>query len=368
MAIWIKKLKNKKLYKLFAPQVHLIDIKNLFKDKSLEGAMRELGETARVYKGQPDLEKEGYYITEDDGLDSAEDNNVVGVLKEYFNNSFSNPNLLINSNFKNPVNQRFGKNDLTLETGNASYKFYIDRWKFSNRCDSDITLSNSNNILKITILNDSKALPNFNHFLSMVQSFEDDVIFKPHTVYTVSVRFKQSNGGMLRTGIHGGIYSNNVINTWQTLTFTGSYDNLGTFPYTWIDVVKPGTIELEYIKLEVGDKATPFVPRPYEEELALCQRYYEVSDKYEIGIGTSWFNEVTTMSKYKVTKRTPPTIKIFNQLGGKENYINTYGLEKEIPVKEVAGDAYGILSIRCNSEINNGQLYTFKYAVDAEIY
>ena len=97
MAIWFKKLGNKKLYKLFAPQVHLIDIRNLFKDKSLEGAMRELGETARIYEGEPDLEKEGIYL--DDSDTTGEDNTVVEELKEYFNNNFSNPNLLINGDF-----------------------------------------------------------------------------------------------------------------------------------------------------------------------------------------------------------------------------------------------------------------------------
>lgn len=33
-------------------------------------------------------------------------------------------------------------------------------------------------------------------------------------------------------------------------------------------------LDLEWIKLEFGDKATPFAPRPYAEELAMCQRYY----------------------------------------------------------------------------------------------
>lgn len=33
-------------------------------------------------------------------------------------------------------------------------------------------------------------------------------------------------------------------------------------------------IRFENAKLELGTKATPFVPRPYGEELALCQRYY----------------------------------------------------------------------------------------------
>lgn len=35
-----------------------------------------------------------------------------------------------------------------------------------------------------------------------------------------------------------------------------------------------GTVTIEWIKLEIGSQATPFVPRLYAEELALCQRYF----------------------------------------------------------------------------------------------
>ena len=37
------------------------------------------------------------------------------------------------------------------------------------------------------------------------------------------------------------------------------------------------TFNLKNVKLEIGDTATEFVPRLFEEELALCQRYYEHS-------------------------------------------------------------------------------------------
>ena len=35
-------------------------------------------------------------------------------------------------------------------------------------------------------------------------------------------------------------------------------------------------IDIEYVKLEMGELATPLSPRPYAEELAMCQRYYQV--------------------------------------------------------------------------------------------
>lgn len=35
-------------------------------------------------------------------------------------------------------------------------------------------------------------------------------------------------------------------------------------------------INIKYVKLEVGNIATPLSPRPYAEELADCQRYYQI--------------------------------------------------------------------------------------------
>lgn len=44
---------------------------------------------------------------------------------------------------------------------------------------------------------------------------------------------------------------------------------------------KGATVDFKYAKLEVGDKATPFTPRNYGEELALCQRYYQSLNLYK---------------------------------------------------------------------------------------
>lgn len=64
------------------------------------------------------------------------------------------------------------------------------------------------------------------------------------------------------------------------VTFTVP-DNEAKGPDSWFDVMLgasdlPGDIWIEFAKwkLEEGDFATEFVPRPIGEELALCQRYY----------------------------------------------------------------------------------------------
>jgi hypothetical protein len=44
--------------------------------------------------------------------------------------------------------------------------------------------------------------------------------------------------------------------------------------------------KLSQVKLEKGTVATPFVARPFSEELALCQRYYEKSYNVDVDPGT----------------------------------------------------------------------------------
>ena len=63
------------------------------------------------------------------------------------------------------------------------------------------------------------------------------------------------------------------------------------------------------VQLELGKVATPFEHRSYGEELALCQRYYEVSSGvnwYLTGLGSG--AEVYLPNTWKVTKRATPTM------------------------------------------------------------
>ena len=40
--------------------------------------------------------------------------------------------------------------------------------------------------------------------------------------------------------------------------------------------IKDNEFTIEWVKLELGECATPFVPRSYGEELLLSQRYYQI--------------------------------------------------------------------------------------------
>lgn len=65
------------------------------------------------------------------------------------------------------------------------------------------------------------------------------------------------------------------------------------------------TWQITGVQLEVGEKATPFEHRNYGEELASCQRYYEL---LRAGGGMYWGSgNVCGSATYKVQKRTTPS-------------------------------------------------------------
>ena len=64
-------------------------------------------------------------------------------------------------------------------------------------------------------------------------------------------------------------------------------------------------------QLEVGNTATPFEHRSYGEELALCQRYYEVGDFYGYFTTTSsgsYNPDAIYQGEFKTQKRTAPSM------------------------------------------------------------
>jgi len=171
-------------------------------------------------------------------------------------------NLLDNSDFTNPVNQR----GLT-EYANAGYT--IDRWKWTYPTETRKTIVNEGSV---TLINTSSAIGYF------IQKFEDAL---KEGVYTIAL---QRNGEILCR----------AVNTAQM--GTGQIVDIDTLGSLYIDVglesivvsVKSGsTIDgLEWIALYEGeytaDTLPPYVQKGYVVELAECQRYF-----YRAAVGSS---------------------------------------------------------------------------------
>lgn len=236
----------------------------------------------------------GKQVTELDTLPSFTDTSLLPVhngaglkkgllsqLADYIGTKFSNPNLLINPDFK--INQR------ERSTYNSLYS--VDRWKIYNALYNASTknLSNSNN-------SDG----------NLVQTFENPL----NGTYTITVHCSSVTGVANFTFGGGNVIvdkevgdlkkGNNIVTIKATnLKFIGV-------------LVKPGaSVNIDYIKLEQGTVATPFVAPNPTEELIKCQRYY-VKTLGELraytNAGTSFGVTVNLPTKM----RTKPTININN--------------------------------------------------------
>ena len=86
---------------------------------------------------------------------------------------------------------------------------------------------------------------------------------------------------------------------------TGSVSVVGT---------NGATFYVTGVQLEVGSSATGFEYRQYGQELALCQRYYEIGRGDARG-AVNGNNQVGNQINFRVTKRTAPTITVTVQTG-----------------------------------------------------
>ena len=169
--------------------------------------------------------------------------------------TISNPNLLINGDFRNPVNQR----GQTTYTGDEPKVYTIDRWCMGNN-DFSRTVNIVDGGVKITN-------PNTTYNATFQQIFENAL---PQGTYTVSVNViaKNGDGIFYCTGPHSSTKKNLVVGV-NTLTLTDIPINS-----VRIEVSPSSDITLGWVKLEYGAVATQFIPKPYAEELMLCRRYF----------------------------------------------------------------------------------------------
>ena len=105
----------------------------------------------------------------------------------------------------------------------------------------------------------------------------------------------------------GTTYQNSTLNTW---IYSGStYAASGN---TRVSGVNGRTFEVTGVQLEVGKNATDFEYRPIGEELALCERYFQLlsgGDGQIIGTGFIYSaTNVYVVSHFRTTMRTTPTI------------------------------------------------------------
>lgn len=179
------------------------------------------------------------------------------------------PNLLVNSYFTNPVNQR-GLTQLTGLQGTAHTYGLIDRWL----CYGSGTV--------FTVENGYiKAVNNGNATCGIVQRVESSII-RAGKKYTLACKASVGASARLSYGAGLNVHTHqidlNAANEIHTLTFTASESTDGAHIVRLCTLAYAQTFKVEWMALYEGeytaDTLPPYVPKGYTEELAECQRYF----------------------------------------------------------------------------------------------
>lgn len=216
----------------------------------------------------------------------------------------SNPNILINSDFRNTINQR-GQTSYTLERLN---QYCVDRWNCSNTYPIVEVLKDG---LKVS------RQQGYTHF-GVCQFLEN---LEPGN-YVFSCKISEINSPTIHAYSHDfenhydiceesfetkpGIYKFKINISKKSrkinVMLYGQEAEVTTNNYYFI---------VEWMKLEAGDIATMYVPPNQAEELVKCQRYYqEVTGGFFATIVTT--DRITFSVPIYGKMRTNPTAKLKN--------------------------------------------------------
>ena len=277
----------------------------------------------------------GKQVTELDALPSFTDTSLLPVhngaglkkgllsqLASYLGTKFSNPNLLINPDFK--INQR----GATSYTSNG---YTVDRWKINSG-----TVKTSSSGITVTLNNKGQFIQQFENTLS--------------GTYTATIKVTSITGDcVLFIGSHS--IQLNKAGTFS-ITENGSIAGISLYKST----AGTCTINVEYIKLEQGKVATSFIAPNPAEELIKCYRFKYIGKAVLRGRCTA--NQIFGFTKDLPTKlRTKPTTTFKSK--------NTYNVNTvDVTLAEENNAVY----LAGTAENTNQTVIDVVLDLDAEIY
>lgn len=232
----------------------------------------------------------GKQVTELDTLPSFTDTSLLPVhngaglkkgtlsqLTDYIAERFSNPNLLLNSNFR--VDQR-GRGTYTNNTTRPMYT--LDRWMSINTK----VVYNVDGTATITSLATTDTSAWFKQILEHAINDTCTLSCNITAVTGSAYLYNHANGKKIVKGLN---------------TVTLSYLKEAS-----IELKQGASITIEWIKLEKGSKATAYVAPNYANELQRCMMYYNVVNTSLNGYFTT---QMYVGCETSLNMRTKPTVK-----------------------------------------------------------
>lgn len=197
-------------------------------------------------------------VTEANSYSDTKKNEAVQVSMALATAIFSNPNLLINGDFQ--VWQRGESFTASGYTADRWYAYMSGSGNSVSHANGGITIdTTSGNLIQLQQFFEESEFKKLKG-KTVTLSIDIEIIQGAVAVYSNVDTFKQI-GSISVSGIH-------------KFTFTVAED-ISSFKILFSFLAGRKAV-IKWVKLELGEVATPFVPRPYGEELALCQRYYQI--------------------------------------------------------------------------------------------
>lgn len=284
----------------------------------------------------------------------------------------SSPNLLINGNFE--INQRGKEVYNTLG-------YCVDRWYFNGNTDDTLVVEFNSKTKIFRMYNITGSVIDTNR-VGLYQYIENSEELLGKNV-TISVKI---NGVLYSvSGKIDDSYSEDT-DIISTTTEYSSATNYGSLLLSWNNDIKKLVFKIafnsvlidfnnkvEEAKLEVGSVATPYSPRPYAEELAMCQRYYQ--ELFDVTFAPTAYYASPTRLIFPVEMRTTPTVKTYPaningvQTSNNEKTLYDINTNSEITVGQNAGYATTKqLAMAGAGLLTANNRYGYIVKLDAEIY
>ena len=274
----------------------------------------------------------------------------------------SNPNLLINGDFQ--VWQR-GATFEGGESGGAK-KYIADRW-FVYNAIGNWKATRSNDSIKIS----PDATKDWHCNICQILEDEDTISLRGKTV-TFSVNISYQNAKVLQLVIADGETTYGLKDVTEGLNFiTVTLPNVAfqklrfEINFKALSSDKTNDLYIGKCKLEIGDKVTPFITRPYGEELTLCQRYYQT----HVASGVANTPRVLGInSRYPTTMRVNPTV-ILNNVSIHEHGAGGIGAGSDVNGYSALIDRVDYIGTNDKETFTQGKTYNINgLCLDAEIY
>lgn len=257
-----------------------------------------------------------------------------------------NPNLLINGDFK--VNQR----------GATSYTsgYSVDRWTIDN---GTLTPNTSGSV---TIVNSSSAMAYFQQRIEETSSLWGK---------TITASIKLSTGTILKAtttlpSTAPSASQNFVCSVRKEgVELRLYYFSSGFLSFT-VDIWAGTTVTIMWAKMEIGSFQTEFSPRPYAEELVMCQRYY--NSVFANGCSQIYQGSIYFTKDLPTTMRVSPSLTMIDECYT-YTYDGNYIGVGTVTINSMRGSSIS-LKVTNSAFTNNVVISTgiFSIKLDAEIY